>query len=269
MHVTIIEDGKVAIFEDDDKDTEATVRIPVSGLANDVYAFVVKHLASEVVDLKPEDHDLYDMYFVDKNGEKKQIKESADVTIPVTREVEHVYHVSETDKRTLEEVPFTMNEEKTSVTFHVEHFSHYAIAYKPIPKDESSTTTTTTTTATMTSTSSTTEMTTETTTQTNTETTSSQVSATQTEKVTTTTQKRPSENADAESSVRQEKPRISISIRHTTASDKESPSQQGEKPVGKHLPNTGDASTSMITIGLIGTIVGTVMSIVSKKRKAE
>ncbi|NEW65721.1 discoidin domain-containing protein [Carnobacteriaceae bacterium zg-84] len=267
MHVTVKEDTdgkKVAIFEDDDKDTEATVRIPVSGLANDVYAFVVKHLASEVVDLKPEDHDLYDMYFVDKNGEKKQIKESADVTIPVTREVEHVYHVSETDKRTLEEVPFTMNEEKTSVTFHVEHFSHYAIAYKPIPKDESSTTTTT-----MTSTSSTTETTTETTTQTNTETTSSQVSATQTEKVTTTTQKRPSENADAESSVRQEKPRISISIRHTTASDKESPSQQGEKPVGKHLPNTGDASTSMITIGLIGTIVGTVMSIVSKKRKAE
>ncbi|MBS4769802.1 discoidin domain-containing protein [Carnobacteriaceae bacterium zg-ZUI240] len=302
IHVTINEgtDGKkVAVFEDDDKDTDAVVRIPVSGLANDVYAFVVKHVASEVANLKPEDHDLYDMYFVGKNGEKKQITESADVTIPVTREVEHVYYVSESDKQIAGDVPFTLNEDKTTVTFRVEHFSHYAIAYKPIPKNDGSTVDTTTetpdtsstmtgsatetpdTSSTMTGsatetpdasstmtesateTSGTSSPTTETGATTETGETNTSMSTTQPEKM-TTTQDRPNGNVNGASNTNQDKPKISVSVHPVTASNKETTNQGG-----KILPNTGDSSTTTITIGLIGTVVGAVMSIVSRKRKVK
>ncbi|QTU82860.1 discoidin domain-containing protein [Carnobacteriaceae bacterium zg-C25] len=128
VNVTFNADKTEATFEDNNKDTPVSVRIPVSGLEEDVVAFVVEKVNGTVPTLR-EAHDIYDMYFVDKANNKKQIKSPAYVTVPVTRVVDKVYYVKD-DNSGVEEVPFTTTQDGKAITFKVDHFSRYAIVFK-------------------------------------------------------------------------------------------------------------------------------------------
>ena len=94
---------------------------------------LVVGVLSDVAALKGKDYKAYDIQLSNQNGPVHQISSTV-VTIPVdpNKEVEAIAAIGEDGK--LENYQFTLNADKTKVTFTTNHFSAYGVVYKSAPK---------------------------------------------------------------------------------------------------------------------------------------
>ncbi|WP_037614605.1 C69 family dipeptidase [Streptococcus sinensis] len=94
---------------------------------------LVVGVLSDVAALKGKDYKAYDIQLSNQNGPVHQISSTV-VTIPVdpNKEVEAIAAIGEDGK--LENYQFTLNADKTKVTFTTNHFSTYGVVYKSAPK---------------------------------------------------------------------------------------------------------------------------------------
>ena len=94
---------------------------------------LVVGVLSDVAALKGKDYKAYDIQLSNQNGPVHQISSTV-VTIPVdpNKEVEAIVAIGEDGK--LENYQFTLNADKTKVTFTTNHFSAYGVVYKSAPK---------------------------------------------------------------------------------------------------------------------------------------
>ena len=89
----------------------------------------------DVQALKGKDYQIYDIQLSNQNGVVHQLSPTV-VTMPVdpTKEVESVVGIGEDGK--VETYQFSLNEEKSKVTFTTNHFSSYGVVYKTATKVE-------------------------------------------------------------------------------------------------------------------------------------
>ena len=114
---------------------------PVTGitLQNPDFAQGGFNLAASVLKdvqaLKGKDYQIYDIQLSNQNGVVHQLSPTV-VTMPVdpTKEVESVVGIGEDGK--VETYQFSLNEEKSKVTFTTNHFSSYGVVYKTATKVE-------------------------------------------------------------------------------------------------------------------------------------
>ena len=94
---------------------------------------LVVGVLSDVAALKGKDYKAYDIQLSNQNGPVHQISSTV-VTIPVdpNKEIEAIVAIGEDGK--LENYQFTLNADKTKVTFTTNHFSAYGVVYKSAPK---------------------------------------------------------------------------------------------------------------------------------------
>ena len=94
---------------------------------------LVVGVLSDVAALRGKDYKAYDIQLSNQNGPVHQISSTV-VTIPVdpNKEVEAIAAIGEDGK--LENYQFTLNADKTKVTFTTNHFSAYGVVYKSAPK---------------------------------------------------------------------------------------------------------------------------------------
>ena len=94
---------------------------------------LVVGVLSDVAALKGKDYKAYDIQLSNQNGPVHQISSTV-VTIPVdpNKEIEAIAAIGEDGK--LENYQFTLNADKTKVTFTTNHFSAYGVVYKSAPK---------------------------------------------------------------------------------------------------------------------------------------
>ena len=94
---------------------------------------LVVGVLSDVAALRGKDYKAYDIQLSNQNGPVHQISSTV-VTIPVdpNKEVEAIVAIGEDGK--LESYQFTLNADKTKVTFTTNHFSAYGVVYKSAPK---------------------------------------------------------------------------------------------------------------------------------------
>ena len=114
---------------------------PVTGitLQNPDFAQGGFNLAASVLKdvqaLKGKDYQIYDIQLSNQNGVVHQLSPTV-VTMPVdpTKEVESVVGIGEDGK--VETYQFSLNEDKSKVTFTTNHFSSYGVVYKSATKVE-------------------------------------------------------------------------------------------------------------------------------------
>ena len=114
---------------------------PVTGitLQNPDFAQGGFNLAASVLKdvqaLKGKDYQIYDIQLSNQNGVVHQLSPTV-VTMPVdpTKEVESVVGIGEDGK--VETYQFSLNEDKSKVTFTTNHFSSYGVVYKTATKVE-------------------------------------------------------------------------------------------------------------------------------------
>lgn len=94
---------------------------------------LVVGVLSDVAALKGKDYKAYDIQLSNQNGPVHQISSTV-VTIPVdpNKEIEAIVAIGEDGK--LENYQFTLNADKTKVTFTTNHFSIYGVIYKSSSK---------------------------------------------------------------------------------------------------------------------------------------
>ena len=92
----------------------------------------------DVQALKGKDYKIYDIQLSNQNGAVHQFSPTV-VTMPVdpTKEVESVVGIGEDGK--VETYQFSLNEDKSKVTFTTNHFSSYGVVYKTAAKVEEKT----------------------------------------------------------------------------------------------------------------------------------
>ena len=92
----------------------------------------------DVQALKGKDYKIYDIQLSSQNGAVHQFSPTV-VTMPVdpTKEVESVVGIGEDGK--VETYQFSLNEDKSKVTFTTNHFSSYGVVYKTVAKVEGKT----------------------------------------------------------------------------------------------------------------------------------
>ena len=129
--VAISKDGAYAIFFDNDNSTPVNVTIPVAGLDKSVKELAVE--PKEVPGIDKKDNSIFDIHFLTKNGEVKQIKQAAKVSIPVDREVVEAYHINE-DGSNKEPLKFENKviDGKKYVEVEAKHFSLIGIKFATI-----------------------------------------------------------------------------------------------------------------------------------------
>ena len=117
---------------------------PVTGitLQNPDFAQGGFNLAASVLNdvqaLKGKDYQIYDIQLSNQNGPVHQFSPTV-VTMPVdpTKEVESVVGIGEDGR--IETYQFSLNEDKSKVTFTTNHFSSYGVVYKTAAKVEEKT----------------------------------------------------------------------------------------------------------------------------------
>ena len=92
----------------------------------------------DVQALKDKDYQIYDIQLSNQNGPVHQFSPTV-VTMPVDpkKEVESVVGIGEDGK--VETYQFSLNEDKSKVTFTTNHFSSYGVVYKTAAKVEEKT----------------------------------------------------------------------------------------------------------------------------------
>ena len=92
----------------------------------------------DVQALKGKDYKIYDIQLSNQNGAVHQFSPTV-VTMPVdpTKEVESVVGIGEDGR--IETYQFSLNEDKSKVTFTTNHFSSYGVVYKTVAKVEEKT----------------------------------------------------------------------------------------------------------------------------------
>ena len=95
-------------------------------------------VVNDVQALKGKDYKIYDIQLSNQNGPVHQFSPTV-VTMPVdpTKEVESVVGIGEDGK--VETYQFSLNEDKSKVTFTTNHFSSYGVVYKTAAKVEEKT----------------------------------------------------------------------------------------------------------------------------------
>ena len=96
---------------------------------------LVASVVNDVQALKGKDYKIYDIQLSNQNGPVHQFSPTV-VTMPVdpTKEVESVVGIGEDGK--VETYQFSLNEDKSKVTFTTNHFSSYGVVYKTAAKVE-------------------------------------------------------------------------------------------------------------------------------------
>ena len=99
---------------------------------------LVASVVNDVQALKGKDYKIYDIQLSNQNGAVHQFSPTV-VTMPVdpTKEVESVVGIGEDGK--VETYQFSLNEDKSKVTFTTNHFSSYGVVYKTAAKVEEKT----------------------------------------------------------------------------------------------------------------------------------
>ena len=99
---------------------------------------LVASVVNDVQALKGKDYKIYDIQLSNQNGPVHQFSPTV-VTMPVdpTKEVESVVGIGEDGK--VETYQFSLNEDKSKVTFTTNHFSSYGVVYKTAAKVEEKT----------------------------------------------------------------------------------------------------------------------------------
>lgn len=120
------------------------VQVEVSGQDGKVITGIEARQVTDsaILDKLPEevpqaDTVLYDIKTVDQEGQFVQISEPAKVTLnldPSRKVLGVVYFLPETGA--VEELPFTLSEDGTQVSFDVTHFSQYGVVYEPVSKEQ-------------------------------------------------------------------------------------------------------------------------------------
>ena len=99
---------------------------------------LVASVLKDVQALKGKDYQIYDIQLSNQNGPVHQFSPTV-VTMPVdpAKEVESVVGIGEDGK--VETYQFSLNEDKSKVTFTTNHFSSYGVVYKTVAKVEEKT----------------------------------------------------------------------------------------------------------------------------------
>ena len=99
---------------------------------------LVASVVNDVQALKGKDYKIYDIQLSNQNGPVHQFSPTV-VTMPVdpAKEVESVVGIGEDGK--VETYQFSLNEDKSKVTFTTNHFSSYGVVYKTVAKVEEKT----------------------------------------------------------------------------------------------------------------------------------
>lgn len=99
---------------------------------------LVASVVKDVQALKGKDYKIYDIQLSNQNGPVHQFSPTV-VTMPVdpAKEVESVVGIGEDGK--VETYQFSLNEDKSKVTFTTNHFSSYGVVYKTVAKVEEKT----------------------------------------------------------------------------------------------------------------------------------
>lgn len=126
--VTLDKEKDQVTFKDKDLDTQVSVTISREGLPDQIKALVVEKISKESnYVLNGQTGDSYDIYFVDKEGKKVPVSQTAKVLIPVTKKVNGAYYIQEDGS--LSAVPFTQVDDN-HVELTVSHFSKYGVIYE-------------------------------------------------------------------------------------------------------------------------------------------
>lgn len=127
-NVTLDKEADQVTFKDNDLDTQVSVTVSREGLPDQIHALVVEKISKDSnYILNGKKGDSYDIYFVDKDGKRVPVNQTAKVMIPVKHKVNGAYYIQEDGK--LSEVPFTQVDEG-HVELTVSHFSQYGVTYE-------------------------------------------------------------------------------------------------------------------------------------------
>ena len=126
-------------FTDDATGVTVTLTAKPSELAHVTLVVepnIPKYELSDIIDPDLLDRDLsiFDIHFVDENGEEVAVNKNMLVVLPkdADKEVEAVYYIDPTVED--QSIPFTVLSDKT-VSIRVDHFSYYTLVYRSVSTD--------------------------------------------------------------------------------------------------------------------------------------
>ena len=128
VKVTLNADKTEATFEDNDGDTRVSVKIPTKHLDPSIVAVSVVPLKEKLAALGEDEHQAYEISFLNKDGKEVPVKGDAKVIFPVDKAVTKAYYLTSDSKEIVNEVPFEMMDDGR-VALTVNHFSLYAVSF--------------------------------------------------------------------------------------------------------------------------------------------
>ena len=128
VKVTLNADKTEATFEDNDGDTRVSVKIPTKHLDPSIVAVSVVPLKEKLAALGEDEHQAYEISFLNKDGKEVPVKGDAKVIFPVDKAVTKAYYLTSDTKEIVNEVPFEMMADGR-VALTVNHFSLYAVSF--------------------------------------------------------------------------------------------------------------------------------------------
>ena len=128
VKVTLNADKTEATFEDNDGDTRVSVKIPTKHLDPSIVAVSVVPLKEKLAALGEDEHQAYEISFLNKEGKEVPVKGDAKVIFPVDKAVTKAYYLTSDTKEIVNEVPFEMMADGR-VALTVNHFSLYAVSF--------------------------------------------------------------------------------------------------------------------------------------------
>ena len=128
VKVTLNADKTEATFEDNDGDTRVSVKIPTKHLDPSIVAVSVVPLKEKLAALGEDEHQAYEISFLNKDGKEVPVKGDAKVIFPVDKAVTKAYYLTSDTKEIVNEVPFEMMDDGR-VALTVNHFSLYAVSF--------------------------------------------------------------------------------------------------------------------------------------------
>ena len=126
--MTLNADKTEATFEDNDGDTRVSVKIPTKHLDPSIVAVSVVPLKEKLAALGEDEHQAYEISFLNKEGKEVPVKGDAKVIFPVDKAVTKAYYLTSDTKEIVNEVPFEMMADGR-VALTVNHFSLYAVSF--------------------------------------------------------------------------------------------------------------------------------------------
>ncbi len=126
--MTLNADKTEATFEDNDGDTRVSVKIPTKHLDPSIVAVSVVPLKEKLAALGEDEHQAYEISFLNKDGKEVPVKGDAKVIFPVDKAVTKAYYLTSDTKEIVNEVPFEMMADGR-VALTVNHFSLYAVSF--------------------------------------------------------------------------------------------------------------------------------------------